>query len=58
MKHFGELDLTTGKRIGINLFKREDVLIFTGPKIASSFLNRYYQNIDSKRKRTIIWRTG
>jgi len=54
MKHTGEItDINSGKRIGINLFKREDVLIFTGPKIASSFLNRYYKNIDSKRKKPL-----
>lgn len=51
MKHPLEIaDITNGQRIGINLLKREDVLIFTGPKIASSFLNVYYQNIDSRRK--------
>jgi len=44
MKNIKEIGgIVNGKRIGINLVKREDVLIFTGPKIASSFLNRYYQ---------------
>lgn len=51
MKHTGEItDIISGHRIGINLYKRENVLIFTGPKIASSFLKRYYENVDSKRK--------
>jgi len=51
MKNIEEIgDIVNGRRNGINLVKREEVLIFTGPKIASSFLNRYYQNIDLKRK--------
>ena len=51
MKNIEEIGgIIDGGRNGINLFKREELLIFTAPKIASSFLNNYYQNIDAKRK--------